>query len=171
MKRFYSASTGCTYLAGLSTAVPADAVEISEDVFLSVIANPAPGKIRGHDASGLPVLIDPPQVIPDYVALIADVRYQHEIGGIVLAGMSIDTDDRSKTLISGSALKAMRDSGYVLRWKTPNGFVDLPATQVLMIADAVSDHVQACFNRESTLLDALAAGTFAESMLAEGWPA
>jgi hypothetical protein len=113
----------------------------------------------------------PPPVVVDVPTAIANERYKREIAGIVLAGMPIETDDRSKTLIAGAALKAMRDPDFVLRWKTPAGFVDLPAAQVLMIADAVSDHVQACFNRESTLLDALAAGTFAESMLAEGWPA
>lgn len=112
-----------------------------------------------------------PPVVVDVTAVVANERYKREIAGIVLAGMPIETDDRSKTLIAGAALKAMRDPDFVLRWKTPDGFVALPSPQVLMIADAVSDHVQACFNRESVLLDALAAGTFNERMLDEGWPA
>lgn len=62
MKRFYSPSTQNTYLVGINTAVmPADAVEISEARYLEVIANPPLGKVRSHEASGLPVLIDPPQ--------------------------------------------------------------------------------------------------------------
>ncbi|MEW9903416.1 phage tail assembly chaperone [Pseudomonas putida] len=48
--------------------MPPDVVEISEAVFLAVIANPAPGKIRSHDAAGLPVLIDPPPATADQLA-------------------------------------------------------------------------------------------------------
>lgn len=111
-----------------------------------------------------------PPVVVDVPAVIANERYKREIAGIVLAGMPIETDDRSKTLIAGAALKAMRDPDFVLRWKTPDGFIALPSAQVLLIADAVSDHVQACFNRESVLLEALTAGTYTESMLQEDWP-
>ena len=58
--RYNSKTTGCTYLASLHGAnMPADVVPIDEERFLSVIGNPAPGKIRGHDAQGLPVLVDP----------------------------------------------------------------------------------------------------------------
>lgn len=60
MKRFYSRETGCTYLEGIHSLIPADAVLISEERYTSVIANPAQGKVRGHDADGLPVLLDPP---------------------------------------------------------------------------------------------------------------
>jgi hypothetical protein len=58
--RYYSKTTGCTYLASVHGAnMPADVVPIAEERFLSVIGNPTQGKIRGHDAQGLPILIDP----------------------------------------------------------------------------------------------------------------
>jgi hypothetical protein len=60
MKRFYSQLTLTTYLEGLHKTMPSDAQEISEARFLEVLANPAPGKVRSHDALGLPILIDPP---------------------------------------------------------------------------------------------------------------
>ncbi|GFM82873.1 hypothetical protein PSCICN_35650 [Pseudomonas cichorii] len=64
MQRFYSSSTGCTYLPAIhGDQIPADAVEISEDIYTSVIANPPAGKVRSHDESGLPILIDPVQVV------------------------------------------------------------------------------------------------------------
>lgn len=63
MKRFYSKTTGCTYLEGFST-IPADAVEITEQLYLDVIACPVAGKVRSHDSSGLPILIDPPPYVP-----------------------------------------------------------------------------------------------------------
>lgn len=59
MKRFYSRSTGCTYLEGIHHEMPADAVPISEARYDEVIANPGTGKIREHDSDGLPFLVDP----------------------------------------------------------------------------------------------------------------
>ncbi|MNF91252.1 hypothetical protein D3C84_738460 [compost metagenome] len=64
----------------------------------------------------------------------------------------------------------MLDPAYLLRWKTPEGFVDLTAQQVIAVARAVRAHVQACFDREAALLAELAAGTFNDGMLEEGWP-
>lgn len=60
MTRLYSKSTGCTYIKGHHREIPADAIAIPEDIYQAVIANPTPGKIRSHDAAGLPILIDPP---------------------------------------------------------------------------------------------------------------
>ena len=68
--RYYSQQTGCTYLSEMhGNNMPADVVVISEAVFLSVIANPAPGKVRSH-VDGLPVLIDlPPASAADLIEL------------------------------------------------------------------------------------------------------
>lgn len=60
MKRYYSKTTLTTYLTGIHADMPADAVAISDQRFDDVITNPAAGKVRGHDADGLPILIDPP---------------------------------------------------------------------------------------------------------------
>lgn len=63
MQRYYSQETGNTYLQGIHQ-VPASAVKITEARYQEVIANPAPDKIRSHDAEGLPILIDPPAYVP-----------------------------------------------------------------------------------------------------------
>jgi len=111
-----------------------------------------------------------PIPVPDWPALIAARRYDSEVSGTVVGGMPIATDDRSKLLINGAALRANRNPSYVLRWKTSDGFVDLSAAQVLAVADAVSEHVQACFDREDELLRAVTAGTITADILEEGWP-
>lgn len=68
MTRFYSQSTGCTYLPEIhGKNMPADALEISEAVYLAVIASPEPGRIRSH-VDGLPVLIDPPPASAEQLA-------------------------------------------------------------------------------------------------------
>ena len=74
MARFYSVSTGCTYLPSVhGKDMPADAIEITEAVYLAVIASPAPGKVRSHDAAGQPILIDPP---PPTEAALAEQERQ-----------------------------------------------------------------------------------------------
>lgn len=106
----------------------------------------------------------------EWLSLIAARRYQAETAGIELQGMQVATDDRSKLLINGAALRASREPGYTLRWKTGDGFIDLSGAQVLAMADAVADHVQRCFDREAELLTAVADGSITAEMLEQGWP-
>lgn len=101
---------------------------------------------------------------------IAARRYDAEIAGIAINGLQIDTGRDSQALLTGATVQAMLDPAYSLRWKTPAGFVDLTAEQIIGVATAARAHVQAAFDREAELLDALAAGTFTPEMLEEGWP-
>ncbi|RRV80449.1 DUF4376 domain-containing protein [Stutzerimonas stutzeri] len=101
---------------------------------------------------------------------IADRRWQAETAGITLNGIRIDTGRDSQALITGATVQAMLDPAYSLRWKTPDGFVDLTAEQIIGVATAARAHVQACFNREAELLEALEAGTLTPEMLDQGWP-
>ncbi|MCY1557369.1 hypothetical protein D9M68_942160 [compost metagenome] len=65
----------------------------------------------------------------------------------------------------------MIDPQYSVNWKSADGqFVALGGQQIIAVASAVRAHVQACFDREAVLLTELAAGTFTENMLEEGWP-
>lgn len=129
-----------------------------------------PGEIRedgGQYVQGWVVVPAPAPTAED----IADRRWQAEVAGIDVGGMHIDTGRDSQALITGATVQAMLDSAYSLRWKTPAGFVDLAAEQIIGVATAVRAHVQASFDREAELLDALAAGTITPEMLDQGWPA
>jgi len=78
--RFYSKETGCTYLPNVhGDNMPADAVPISEEIYLSVIANPVSGKVRGHDAEGRPVLVD---ALPPDSEVLADIERQWRDGAL-----------------------------------------------------------------------------------------
>jgi hypothetical protein len=112
-----------------------------------------------------------PEPAPDWPSLIAARRYIAETSGTTINEMPIDTGRDSQGLITGAALQALIDPNYSLHWKTSAGFVDLTGQQVIGVASAVRAFVQACFNRESDLLDAVAAGTITAEMLEEGWPA
>jgi len=95
---------------------------------------------------------------------IATARYNAEIAGVTVNGVSIKTDRESQGLITGAALKAMQDNTYTCRWKGVGGFVELTAPQILAIADAVRAHVQACFDREAELLPLIEAATSQEEL-------
>ena len=160
-------------------------VEAADDVPMPERSTPTkPMKLTGDEVAqwqgqwvklaARPVEPDPqpvPEPVPDWPAMIADRRWLAETSGTTFGGMPIDTDDRSKLLINGAALRADRSADYVLRWKASQGFVDLTAAQVLAVADAVSEHVQLCFDREDALLVAVTDGSITAEMLEEGWPA
>ena len=114
--RYYSKTTGSTYIAGMHGSMPADAVEISEDLYLSVIGNPAPGKIRAHDNRGLPYLIDAPEVVLDpatqergwrdaELASVMWLRERHRDQLEIEAPTSIDGEQFKELLVYMQALR------------------------------------------------------------------
>lgn len=129
-----------------------------------------PGALRAEGGRVFQAWEVIPAPDPDWHELIAARRYEAETAGIELSGIPVATDDRSKLLISGAAQRAAREPGYTLSWKTYEGFIDLSAEQVQAMADAVADHVQACFNREAELQGAVADGSITAEMLEQGWP-
>lgn len=108
--------------------------------------------------------------VPELQSRIATRRYQAETAGITVNGMPLDTGRDSQSLVTGAALAAVIDPNYTCQWKTAGGFVDMSAQQIIVLASAMRAHVQACFDREADLLDALAAGTYTDEQLNQGWP-
>lgn len=83
---------------------------------------------------------------------LAQLRWEREIGGIVLQGMLIDTDRESQGLINGAVSRAMLRPESTVSFKTITGaFVSLDAETIKLIGLAVGDHVQACYAHEGTL--------------------
>lgn len=85
MQRFYSQETGTTYLLGIHQ-IPDGAKAITEARYQEVIANPAPGKVRSHDAEGLPILIDPPAYVPTADKLCAQIDTAADAARRAVAG-------------------------------------------------------------------------------------
>jgi len=104
------------------------------------------------------------------LASVAAVRYEYETAGVMLNGFKIDTSRDSQGLILGAAVQVILDPEYSLNWKTPEGWLLFSGAQITAIATRVRKHVQACFDRERVLADAINNGTFDESMLYQGWP-
>lgn len=79
--RYYSESTGTTYIKGIHKNIPNDAVEMSDELFDQVIANASPEKVRGHK-DGLPFLLDPPPLNSEQLGEAERVWRDLEIEGV-----------------------------------------------------------------------------------------
>lgn len=101
---------------------------------------------------------------------IAARRFQVETGGVTVAGVKLNTERDSQSLLTGAAFAASIDPDYRIKWKAETGFVDLSAQQIIGVASAVRAFVQSCFDRESELLNEVKNGTIELSMLETGWP-
>lgn len=102
-------------------------------------------------------------------AELAKIRYNAEVGGVIMAGMNILTDRESQSMITGAALAATLDPSYTCRWKTPQGFVTLDAKTIIGAASAVRAHVQSCFDKEAELCAAVEAAKTPEEVAAISW--
>lgn len=114
--RFYSQTTQTTYLRGMHASMPADAVEITNELYMTVIGNPPPGKVRAHDDQGLPYLIDAPEVVLDpptqergwrdaELASVMWLRERHRDQLEIEAPTSIDGEQFKELLVYMQALR------------------------------------------------------------------
>ena len=100
----------------------------------------------------------PPAI--DLAAYAAQKRWEKENGGIVVGGVHIATDDRSKVMISGARVAAQGNPDFVTEWKGGDGsFVTIDAATIIIISDAMLQHVSNCFALEAQVLGQINAGT------------
>lgn len=155
-----------------------EGLQVTEDEFALITAYPGKYSVADGvlvsigDAAYADILAADAAAMAANPSNIADTRFAHEVAGMTVAGMTVYTDRATQSKLTAAALRATRDSTYTLDWKLSTGtFATLTAEQILAVADAVGDYVQACYSREAELLAAVSAGTFTEAMLLEGWPA
>ncbi|KAF0136640.1 MAG: hypothetical protein FD139_699 [Methylocystaceae bacterium] len=106
---------------------------------------------------------------------LADRRWRAETGGISVNGSTVATDDKSQAKLVGACLAATLDASYSVQWKfADRGFVTLDRDQIIAIAQAVRTHVQACFDREAALAEAIEAAPDEQALatinIEGGWP-
>jgi hypothetical protein len=86
------------------------------------------------------------------LAELAEARWNEEVGGLAVNGVTVLTDDRSKALLTGAVDKARNDPKFTTTWKSSGGiWVTLDAKTIIAIGEAVSAHVQSCFSKECAL--------------------
>lgn len=77
MNYYFSKSELGFYCDEVNEAIPTDAVEISEDVYLSLLEGQSKGKFISADSAGTPVLTDPPE--PTQVELVAQAEDKRSV--------------------------------------------------------------------------------------------
>lgn len=94
-------------------------------------------------------LVPPPVEAPSQAVLIAyaaDLRWRQEVGGIVVGGVSVATDDRAKVMITGARLAASADPEWSTVWHGADGATyPVDAAAMVAISDAVQSHVNSGF--------------------------
>jgi hypothetical protein len=101
----------------------------------------------------------PPPGKPDLIGYAAQRRWEIEVGGIVLGGVPIATDDRSKTMILGARVAAAANPDWETVWHGADGETyPLNAAQMIAISNAVEAHVNATFSTFAGLKADVGAG-------------
>lgn len=86
-------------------------------------------------------------------AHLANYRYNKEVGGIIINGMPVATDDRTKTLLVGAYNDALYENNPTRerQFKIGGNFITLTNADIIGIALTIAQHVQKCFDSESTV--------------------
>ena len=104
------------------------------------------------------------------LVLLAERRWRAETAGTIALDKRISTSRESQALVAGTMLAKKR----TLDFKTLDGWIVINAAQLMILQDAVSDHVQKCFSRERELAVAVDAATDLAALdavdIEVGWP-
>ncbi|MER9961632.1 DUF4376 domain-containing protein [Mesorhizobium sp. M0045] len=135
--------------------VQCDRSGVPPEGFIPAPENIVPGYRYSNSAFSLPT--DTLAVLrTKKLALLAARRWKAETGGIAINGVAISTDRESTSMLIAAFVTASSDPDYSIRWKVQNGvFVTLAAADIIAIAAAVRNHVQACFDHEDELSAAI----------------
>lgn len=127
--------------------------------------------IRDEAGEVIELLVDPPldQMTYDAAAAAtlkvqlkayaADLRWRREIGGILVAGLPVATDDRSKMMILGARVAAAANPDWVTVWHgADGGSYPINAAAMVAISDAVQAHVNQWFATFSIVDAAIVTG-------------
>jgi hypothetical protein len=109
------------------------------------------------------------------LARLAEKRWAVQSGGFTVNGVTVGTDSDALARLTGAYNLAASGAQSSFRFKSGAGvFVELNAAQMTGLFQAVAAFIQACYDREKELSDAIAAETDWRAVrmfeLGQGWP-
>lgn len=115
------------------------------------------------------------QARTDKLAALSERRWQAETGGTLVNGVPVKTDSSSTAKITAAYVQAKEDPNFTVNWKVDTAmFVTLDAATIMAIGDAVTAHVQACFDNEMALTASIMLAADVAALdaidIASGWP-
>jgi hypothetical protein len=141
---------------------------------------------NGNRIAAMPgdyTLVDDSSNNPELLAAVKDekkgavtaLRYEKETQGIVVNGAHIATTLHDQSRITGAKAYVDLRPDATIQWKTDTGvWVTRTAAEILALAGAVGDHVQALFTAECTHHAAIEAlntlAGLAAYDITTGWP-
>lgn len=150
-------------------------VIVENGTVVNVIEGEVPGSVRS-DTANIGDMWDgesfstPEKTVTleEKIAELAALRYNKETAGITVNGSEILTDRESQAMLSGAYCACLIDPARIIDFKGANGWIQLSASEITIIAAAVADHVQACFTRENELSVLLQSDI--DTDITTGWP-
>lgn len=129
-----------------------------------------------HIINNEPVTIIP-EVVPPTLAEakaaklreLAAARYAEETGGVVVGSVTIATDRESQAMLTGAYVSLKQGLMQSVNWKGDDGWVAATLTEIEPIAQAVGQHIQACFTKEGQLAAQVKAATTVEEVNCIVW--
>ena len=101
------------------------------------------------------------EVFENRLSELKDYRDLKIEGGVTLGNISVTTDNLTQQRLAAArtvAREALDNSQtYTVDWKAGNGWFTLDAATIILLADAVRAHIQACFSQEKTHYEAIKA--------------
>ena len=97
---------------------------------------------------------------------LASVRYQHEVGGMNYGQLQIHTDRDSQAKLTSNFVAII--AGLLtsdVKWKTFSGFEVFNTTDFQTMAATALEFVQACYDRESVVINQINAATTYEELV------
>ena len=93
-------------------------------------------------------------------AALANIRYEKEISGTETADGTKVLTNRESQASTNFIYNALVNNVIVsTQWKSPNGWVEVTATEMLSIVTALNEHISNCFEAEQTVSTAIDSAT------------
>lgn len=89
-------------------------------------------------------------------------RFEIETGGINFHGRTFATDRASQSMISAAYSYALLAPDVTVQFKTSEGFTAMTSADISSLAAAVAMHVQSCFAKEASIVEAIDAGSIVD---------
>ena len=163
--------------------IPDDAVDITREVFETLLAARSTGQIIEAGKDGLPVARKPeppaPPTLDELKTLLVTRATAHrwnvETGGISLPnGARVATSKDDQDRITSVLVNAQTAGIESIEFKAVSGWLSLTLPELRGVVTAVALHVQACFSAERQHHEAIAAlTTLADAQsydLSTDWP-
>lgn len=149
-------AAGIVVGASRSNLLQPGCVAVSAEVYAAAAGRHGRCKL----VDGLLVDYEPPPPPVDLAAYAKAARDAAENGGIVVSGVPVATDDRSKTLVLGARRRVEKDPAIVTSWAAADGNVyPLDAATIIAVSDAIGDFVAALFEAYAHVVSGILGGT------------